>query len=148
VSKLPPLKELSTSNRILEPKPGLFLPSIQRQEIQIFEELAPVDEVLTQRDDQESQKIQSAQNSDQKVKSAAKVVTTDQLPVIMIADSPIKTTPEPIKFSRTLNPFVAKHKTEILKMSPNFQKLQDLKLEREKERALLRIQFLTKQVEP
>jgi len=40
-------------------------------------------------------------------------------------------TPEPVKFSRTLNPFLAKHKAEILKMSPNFQKLQDKKLERE-----------------
>jgi hypothetical protein len=33
VSRLPPLREFSTKERNLEPKPGLFLPSIHRQEI-------------------------------------------------------------------------------------------------------------------
>lgn len=58
VSKLPPLREFSTTGRNLEPKPGLFLPSIQRPEIKIFEELAPVDEVLSQHEDVEQSKMQ------------------------------------------------------------------------------------------
>jgi hypothetical protein len=54
-----------------------------------------------------------------KKRKTPQVVTTDQLPVNLFADSSTAT-PEPIKFSKTLNPFLAKHKADILKLSPNF----------------------------